>query len=1000
MPRNERPLDPGDTPLLRFAAGLRRLRESAGGPVYRELSVKAHYSVAVLSEAAGGRKLPSLAVTLAYVDACGGDLAEWERTWRDVAEAQEAPAEPDSGEPPYLGLSAFQIEDATRFHGRGALLAHLSNQILNRRLVVVFGASGAGKSSLLRAGLAAASLRDGVDGLGSQPTVVFAPGAHPIDECALGLAGPTGTSPSELRAELRADPAALHLRLRQAMEREEAVRDALIVVDQFEEVFTLCVDEDERLAFITALLHVAAAPSGRARLVLGVRADFFGHCLQYPQLRQVLGEGPVLVGAMTADELRLAITKPAIDLGYTVETALVTRLVSEATNQPGVLPLLSHALLETWRRRQGITLTAAGYDAAGGISHALNRTAESVYSGLTDEQQTVARQVFLRLTALGDGTEDTRRRVDRSELDHVNGLDEVLDALVAARLVTVDRESVDIAHEALISHWPRLREWLTEDRDSLRAHRQLTEAAEIWDGLNRDDGALYRGARLQLARDWVRSCTPSLSHREQAFFDRSVDVREQEQLAAKRQTRRQRRLMALLVVLLLALSGTTAYSLISQQTIAQQRDDATIRNVIDKIPAVATDNQPLADELALALYRYAPSDRTRGLLLSTSVNSTRVGVGRSDERFDPGNALSADASHYVFAADDGTVVLQELGPGGTTVRSQLPMPPGIVGAVAAVTVATDVRHVAVVYKESTNAETVALWDVADVGHPKVLRTYKTDNEVHAMFSPDGRLLAIGSIEGPGIDHGPGDLTVLVPADRDTRLWDVTNPVADAPLAQLPVSAMEMQFSADGGSLLTGMVTSPTVHKNGGGMVIGIGPAEIWDVKQALQGKPPTPAVIDTAQEAGATALSADGRLIAVARGGNSVALWRHDPPGAPVKIGDITVGTDPLQPAFSPDGRYLALEDLAGTVKVWDVSDSTRPALAATVSRAGAGLLRFTTDNRLAIVGNGAVTTMGMDVDVAAKKVCAEVRYAPIARSLWNWDSYFPAMSVPEPCPT
>jgi hypothetical protein len=561
---------------------------------------------------------------------------------------------------------------------------------------------------------------------------------------------------------LRADPSALHLRLRQAMETEATGRDALIVVDQFEEVFTLCVDEEERLAFVTGLMHVAAAPSSRARLVLGVRADFFGHCLQYPQLRQVLGEGPVLVGAMTADELRQAITKPAIDLGYTVETALVTRLVSEATNQPGVLPLMSHALLETWKRRQGIALTAAGYDAAGGISHALNRTAESVYSGLSEEQQDVARQVFLRLTALGDGTEDTRRRVDRAELDHVDGLDEVLDALVVARLVTVDRDSVDIAHEALISHWPRLREWLIEDRDSLRAHRQLTEAAEIWDGLNRDDGALYRGARLQLARDWVRSCTPSLSHRERAFFDRSVNVREQELLAVKRQTTRQRRFIALLMVLLVALSGTTAYSLISQQTIAQQRDDATIRNVIDQIPVVAADNQPLADDLALALYRYAPSERTRGLLLSTDANSTHNAIGRPDNSFDARNSLNAGATHYAYASDAaGTVGLDELSAGGVTMGPvQLPKPADIVGKVASATVATDGRHVAVVYEDRPIAETVALWDVTDIGHPKVVRTYKTDDEVDVVFSPDGRLLAIGSLDGLDVDHQPGDKTVV------------------------------------------------------------------------------------------------------------------------------------------------------------------------------------------------------------------------------------------------
>lgn len=1001
MPRSERPLDPGDTPLLRFAADLRKLREDAGSPVYRDLTVKAHYSVAVLSEAAGGRKLPSLAVALAYVDACGGDLTEWERRWRETAEAQEISDASDTGQAPYPGLSALQVEDAGRFHGRGALLAHLSNQILNRRLVVVFGASGAGKSSLLRAGLAAASLRDGVDGLGPQPTIVFTPGAHPIDECALGLAGTLDVPVTALRGELRADPTALHLRLRQALADNDDDREALVIVDQFEEVFTLCADEEERLVFITALMHLAAASTGGARLVLGVRADFFGHCLHYPQLRQVLGEGPVLVGAMTADELRLAITRPAIDLGYAVETALVTRLVSEATNQPGVLPLMSHALLETWRRRQGMTLTAAGYDAAGGISHALSRTAESVYTGLLSEQQVVARQVFLRLTALGDGTEDTRRRVDRAELEHVEGLDEVLTALIDARLVTVDRDSVDIAHEALISHWPRLREWLTEDRDSLRSHRQLTEAAEIWDSLNRDDGALYRGARLELAREWVRSCTPSLSYRERAYFDRSVQVCHQEAVAAKRQTRRLKRLVALLVVLAVALAGTTVFSLATRQTVASQQDDATIRNVIDEIPTVAISDRALAGELALAVYRQTPSARTRGLVLGASANSVRNPTMGAAQFNAWNQSLDSKSARIAYVRSDGSVEVDQLQPDGATHQLVTLPVPTLATNLAVCMLSPDGRHVAVLRPEIGAQSTVELWDIGDDKHPKLLRTYPFDTAVGAAFSPDGRVLVVTSSGSTGM-HLTGGNTVIDPMDQHTWLWDVNDPAAAAPLAVLPVAAQGTEFSADGGTLLTGPVTVPgPADTDPSTSPVKSGTAHIWDVKQVLSGKPAQPEVLATVGGNDFTALSPGGRSIAVthtAGKAGSLTLWQR---GAnPAKLVELPAGVDPRSPAFSPNGRYLGLLQGDNTAVVWDVSDPSRPVEVAsmTAPASGADLLTFTADDRLTVVAAGTVMTSGLDVDAATAKICAAAKEKPVPLDQWN--GYFPSMTVPQPCPS
>ncbi len=420
MPRGERPLDEGDTPLLRFAADLRALRKAAGSPVYRELSRRANYSAPVLSEAAAGRKLPSLAVTLAYVRACGGDETTWEARWRETAAQNEPPPLADDRDPPYPGLAAFQITDADRFFGRAALVAELLAQVRATRLVGVFGASGSGKSSLLRAGLAAPS---------PGPTFVFTPGPHPLEECALALASLTGEPGATLLEELTTSASVLHLRVRQALADYPDETDLLLVIDQFEELFTVCADAAERQAFLAALGHATTAPRSRVRVVLGVRSDFFAHCARHGELRPALGVGQVLVTSMTPDELREAIIRPAVKANCTVDGALVACLVAEAVDQPGVLPLVSHALVETWRRRQGMTLTLAGYEQAGGIRHALARTAETVYTGLTEPRQAVARQVLLRLTALGTGTEDTKRRISRTELDQTPLLDSVLTTL-------------------------------------------------------------------------------------------------------------------------------------------------------------------------------------------------------------------------------------------------------------------------------------------------------------------------------------------------------------------------------------------------------------------------------------------------------------------------------------------------------------------------------------------------------------------------------------------
>ncbi|HEY2672850.1 MAG TPA: helix-turn-helix transcriptional regulator, partial [Rugosimonospora sp.] len=626
MPRTERPLDADDHALTHFAADLRRLREKAGSPPYRELARRAHYSSTTLADAAGGRRLPSLSVTQAYVRACGGDPSDWEARWHEVAAELTGP-EPEDGRAdaeeqrrcPYTGLAAFQPDDAERFFGRERLTGDLVARVLAHRVVIAFGASGSGKSSLLRAGLVPKM------GDGTRLTLLFNPGSHPLEECAARLAAVGGGSAAAIHRELGADPLALHLTVLQALasvspsEKAAAPEpgsggpgdgELLIVVDQFEEVFTLCHSQRERTAFIAALCAAAQADNSRTRVVLGVRSDFYAHCTEYPGLVEALRDAQLLVGPMTTEELRRAVSQPALDAECTIEGALVARVVADATGQASVLPLVSHALRETWSRRRGNTLTLTGYEASGGMRHALARTAEAVYTGLTAEQQRLARGVFLRLIALGEGTDDTKRRVNRDQLDPQTG--PVVDALVTARLVTLDINTVELTHEALLHAWPRLRGWIDQDRAGLLMHQQLADAAALWDREHHDPGVLYRGGRLAAAAEWAQY------HREDLPAD---GVIARFLAASKRQESRSSRLrtaaLIVLSVLTLIASGAATVALQQRSAARQDLNRAVGAQTTAEGEQVRDTDVSLSAQLSLAAHRIQPTPQTYTDLLST-----------------------------------------------------------------------------------------------------------------------------------------------------------------------------------------------------------------------------------------------------------------------------------------------------------------------------------------------------------------------------------------------
>jgi WD40 repeat protein/energy-coupling factor transporter ATP-binding protein EcfA2 len=881
VPRPERPLDPGDDLLTDFAADLRRLRESAGNPTYRELGRRAHYSAGTLSEAAGGRKLPSLAVTLAYVRACGGAPGEWEERWHKVADDQagaDSPPEPESGEsPPYVGLAAFGPADAGRFFGRERLVEKLATRLSRQRFLAVLGASGSGKSSLLRAGLLPA-----VTGR----TVLLTPGARPLQECAVKFAAALGVAPGALLDDFAAHPRNLGLAARQLVQEKD--EDVVLVVDQFEEVFTLCQDAAERAAFLAALITATTEPGSRTRVVLGIRTDFYTHCVRHADLAEAMQDAQVLVGPMTTEELRQAISRPAVDAGYRVENALVSRLVADATGQPGVLPLLSHALLETWRRRRGTTLTLVGYESTGGIERAVAQTSEGTFATLSARQQRLARQIFLRMTALGEGTEDTKRRISRAELDTDDeDTTVVLGELAAARLVTLDDTGIDIAHEALIRGWPRLREWLTEDREGLRVHRQLTEATDAWEAVDRDPGWLHRGTRLAIAREWAARQDSALSQRERRFLDASLAVEHAEQQRERRRTRRLRQLVALLAVLLVVAVAATAYAVRAESTATAQRNSALAQKVAGQALAMRATNPALAAQLALAAYRLDPgADARAGVLgIFATPYSTRLTghTGRVNTA-----ALRPDGQVLATASWDGTARLWDVhdphhpAPLGTLA--------GHTGNVNSVAFAADGRTVATAGFDGT----ARVWDVTDPGRPGpgVVVERHEGKSYAVAFSPAGPLLATGDVDGT------------------LRLYDTADAARPKPAGELTGHTSyvnNLAFSADGK-----LLASASADKT----------ARLWDVA----GRRPLGVATGHTGVVHSVAFGPDGRTLATASADQSARLWDVTDPARPAQLSALGTHKAIVRSvAFSPDGRTLATTGFDRTARLWNVADPRRP---------------------------------------------------------------------------
>lgn len=449
----------------------------------------------------------------------------------------------EAEECPYRGLEPFYPDHGRFFFGREALRESVlykmrpgSNRSRNNRFLTIVGSSGSGKSSFALASLLPALQQGALDGTPLWPAIVFRPGYNPVESLAValssnGIISSDTASVSRFAAQMCESPRTLHLALRVALDNKPKSHRAIILIDQFEEFFTLCDNEGYRTAAFNNILHVNRNPDGQAIIIITMRSDFFDRCATYPELRAAVSQQTELVGPLTGDELQSAIEKPARLVGCEFDPGLVEILLQEVKGQVGALPLLQYALKELWKRREGNRLTIESYKQIGRIQGALESRADEVYGALPPEHQELCRRLFLRLTYVGEGSEIAKRRIPIGEVlpvgDQAAVALEIVQALVSERLLTTSGEltsnesTVEVAHEALLSGWSRLREWIDQDREATRFHNSLAVAAHEWLEAGRNESYLYRGSRLIQAGDWLQAHEGTINNLEHEFLAES-----------------------------------------------------------------------------------------------------------------------------------------------------------------------------------------------------------------------------------------------------------------------------------------------------------------------------------------------------------------------------------------------------------------------------------------------------------------------------------------------
>ncbi|WP_280217210.1 NACHT and WD repeat domain-containing protein [Nocardia neocaledoniensis] len=881
------------SPRAVFAQRFAELYAAAGNPTLRRVAAATERrmrgtqagtpSPQRISDWKAGRNVPArfeslLPVVLTLVDLTEkaqrelprrlADPHEWRKLWQESVTWTATATDGDTC--PYPGLRAFRADERALFFGREQATTEFVDLVRAATgIVVLIGASGAGKSSLLAAGL-----RPALD----LPSATITPGAAPL---------------AALAAVDTAEP-------------------RVLIVDQFEELFTLCDDEAERTSFLTALADLTTRAADPLTVVLALRADFYERCLHHPVLRDSLRRNHYLLGPMSMEEVSRAITGPATAAGLTLEQGLEELVLSELRGlgahadtdayDPGSLPLLSHVMAATWQQREGRKLTVAGYRKAGGVAGSVAETAELAWSELTPVQQEAAQDLLGSLVTVGQDARDTRRTAGRTELlsrsADPDATAQALEVLAASRLVALDADSVQFTHEIVLTAWPRLRGWIATDRVGHLVRQRLETDATEWEAAARDPALLYRGTRLDSATEHARGTT---SPRSRAFLD-----------ASRRSARlgKRWRVGAALVVVALLGTGVVAWD---RGKLADQRTaDRDYAELVAAAQRTRAGDPSLSAQLSLAAYRMRPDESTLTQLLNTQELPLAGSIVGHDQRISELVGRSGDGMLASIGYDEKAFFWDTSDPARPRrLGGEFPAP---------------IDHLAFV-PHSTDAVTdgpsgVQLWDLARPESPRLLHTLGVENQHGIAVAGDGTRLVAVSTDA---------LTLWRIGDRDRPTHAATIALSGDRSRQLHRVAV----SPDGNLLALGRTQLEVDDAD---------TVEFWDI-----GDPGAPRRIGPAKTTSGNtrlrdlAFSPVGRTLALATYGSTEAttgqssrieLWNVADPRDPRRVGaPWYADNDVLNSiAFNEAGTILA-SGSNGAGQLWNIADPNQPVqLAPTMS--------------------------------------------------------------------
>jgi WD40 repeat protein len=820
---------------------------------------------------------------------------------------------------PYPGPRPFVEADVGNFFGREALtralLARMDKEDGGVRFLAVVGPSGSGKSSVVRAGLISALRQGGLPGSDEWFVAVMVPSNHPFDELEIVLNKLAGHSTTNVMDQLKRDQRGLFRAIRMILPEGSQL---VLVIDQFEELFTQVSDHETVQRFLELIYTAAIQPHTPIYIIITLRADFTDQALLDPHFGSLMRHRTEFITRMTPDELRQAIVRPAERVGVQVDPALIAAVINEVVQHPGTLPMMQYALAQVFDEREGgTTLMLEAYNRIGGTLGAMTRRADDAYSRLEPQQQAMTEQLFLRLVTLGEGVEDTRRRALQRELLNVGGdiMTSVMSVFVQSRLLVVDRdpvtheETIELAHEAILRRWQQLRIWLDENRADIRMQRQLSVAAGTWLDASQDTSFLLRGTHLQQFEDWRKEIRLLLTPHDRSFLEASIA--ERERLKAEEHTRQEREqglerrvrhfLLAIIGLLLLASMIGIRLSLLMQH---ESRRVQALAHVANAQLAMHRGDPDTAIALAIAAIGLseAPPDvqhivneivenaRTRTLMTGHSETVRTVALNRS-------------GTLAVSGSDDNSLILWDVVSGQEISRLT-----GHMGNVMSAVFTPGGDHVL----SASNDGGLILWNVAqgtpEFGNPVLQFQDHAQRVLTVALSPDGKLAVSG---GCSRFDGPTCL------EGELIVWDVNTGLPIRQFLGHRDWVWSVAFSPDGKYIVSGSDDHSLI---------------LWNVM--IEDDPETEVndeiihrLVGHTDSVRSVAFSPDGRRVLSGSNDNSLILWNmaQDSPTFGQIIRRFEGHTDNVRSvAFSPDGQEILSGSDDRTIIQWQMFTGQR----------------------------------------------------------------------------